>query len=320
MHTITTAGDAATQAGIAVHVYLATRSMTDEYFYNADGEMLVVVQSGTIRFRTEFGIIDAEPGEVVVLPRGVKFSAELFGEPARGYVCENYGGALTLPERGPIGANCLANQRDFLTPHAAFEDRESAGVMTIKWGGALWSTDLKRSPLDVVAWHGNYAPYKYDLRRFSPVGPVLFDHADPSIFTVLTSPSEVPGTANVDFVCFPDRWTVAENTFRPPWYHMNIMSEFMGLIYGIYDAKPQGFVPGGFSLHNSMLPHGPDTEAFEKASTVDLQPHKLTGTMAFMFETRFPQKVTAYAAGLPQLQSDYTACWADLARHFRPVP
>jgi homogentisate 1,2-dioxygenase len=320
MHTITTAGDAATQAGIAVHVYLATRSMTDEYFYNADGEMLVVVQSGKIRFRTEFGIIDAEPGEVVVLPRGVKFSAELFGEPARGYVCENYGGALTLPERGPIGANCLANQRDFLTPHAAFEDRESAGVMTIKWGGALWSTDLARSPLDVVAWHGNYAPYKYDLRRFSPVGPVLFDHADPSIFTVLTSPSEVPGTANVDFVCFPDRWTVAENTFRPPWYHMNIMSEFMGLIYGIYDAKPQGFVPGGFSLHNSMLPHGPDTEAFEKASTVDLQPHKLTGTMAFMFETRFPQKVTAYAAGLPQLQSDYTACWANLARHFRPVP
>ncbi len=214
-----------------------------------------------------------------------------------------------MPERGPVGAGGRAHQRDFLTPHAAFADRAAQAVMTIKWGGTLWSTDLQRSPLDVVAGHGNYAPYKYDLRRFSPVGPVLVDHADPSIFAGLTSPAQVPGTVNVDFLCFPDRWTVAENTFRPPWYHMNIISEFMGLIYGIYDAKPQGFIPGGFSLHNSMLPHRTDTEAFEKASTVDLQPHKLTRTMAFMFETRFPQKVTAYAA-----------CWANLARHGSALP
>ena len=260
--TITTAGDVSTQTGMASHVYAVTRSMQDEYFYNGDAEMLVVLQQGALRFWTEFGIIDATPGEIVVVPRGVKLRVELPGEPARGYLCENYGGAFTLPERGPIGANCLANARDFLTPVAAYEERDRESRLFVKWGGEMWSCDLSHSPLDVVAWHGNYAPYKYDLRRFSPVGPLLFDHADPSIFTTLTSPSETPGTANVDFVLFPDRWLVSEDTFRPPWYHMNVMSEFMGLVFGVYDAKPQGFVPGGISLHNCMTPHGPDAEAF----------------------------------------------------------
>lgn len=319
VHTITTAGDAATQTGMAAHVYLITCSMQNEYFYNADGEMLFVLQRGELRFWTEFGIIDAEPGEIVVIPRGVKFRVELRDGPARGYICENYGGTFTLPERGPIGANCLANPRDFLTPVAAFEDRDAASLMYVKWGGTIWCTELGHSPLDVVAWHGNYAPYKYDLRRFSPVGPLLFDHADPSIFTTLTASSETPGTANVDFVIFPERWTVAENTFRPPWYHMNIMSEFMGLIFGVYDAKPQGFVPGGFSLHNCMLPHGPDAEAFEGASNADLKPVKLTNTMAFMFETRYPQHVTAYAAQLSTLQQGYVDCWQGLAKRFNPA-
>jgi len=319
MRTITTAGDAASRAGIAAHVYLATRSMVDEYFYDADGELVIVLQEGGLHIRTEFGAIDAVPGEVVVVPRGVKISVELSGSAARGYVCENYGGALALPERGPIGANCLANPRDFQTPQAAYEDKEAASVMYVKWGGSLWTTDIGQSPLDVVAWHGNYAPYKYDLRRFSPIGPILFDHADPSIFTVLTSPSETPGTANLDFVIFPERWLVAEDTFRPPWYHLNIMSEFMGLIYGVYDAKTGGgFAPGGISLHNSMLPHGPDMSAFERARGAALAPHKLEGTMAFMFETRFPQRVTAYAAGLAELQQDYMACWGDLKKHFDP--
>ena len=317
--TITTAGDAATQTGMASHVYLVTRSMQDEYFYNGDAEMLVVLQQGGLRFWTEFGIIDATPGEIVVLPRGVKIRVELRGdEPARGYLCENYGGAFTLPDRGPIGANCLANSRDFLTPVAAYEERDTESRLFVKWGGAIWCCDLSHSPLDVVAWHGNYAPYKYDLRRFSPVGPLLFDHADPSIFTTLTSPSESPGTANVDFVLFPDRWLVSEDTFRPPWYHMNVMSEFMGLIYGVYDAKPQGFVPGGISLHNCMTPHGPDAEAFERASTVDLQPQRLLGTLAFMFETRYPQRVTRFAAESPQLQKDYADCWAELPVRFAP--
>ncbi|MGL4288004.1 MAG: homogentisate 1,2-dioxygenase, partial [Phreatobacter sp.] len=318
VRTITTAGDGGTQAGMGAHVYLITRSMTDEYFYNADGEMLFVPQQGDLRLWTEFGIIEIEPGEIAVIPRGVKIRVELRNGPARGYLCENYGGAFTLPERGPIGANCLANPRDFLTPVAAYEDKDAPSRMYVKWGGAIWAADIAHSPLDVVAWHGNYAPYKYDLRRYSPVGPVLFDHADPSIFTVLTSPSETPGTANIDFVIFSDRWLVAENTFRPPWYHMNVMSEFMGLVYGQYDAKPQGFVPGGVSLHNSMLPHGPDVEAFEKASNVELKPHKLEGTMAFMFETRFPQRVTAYAAGSAALQKDYGAYGHQLKKHFNP--
>ena len=324
MTTITTAGDAAAQSGMAAHVYTATRSMTDEYFYDADGELLIVPQQGALRLCTEFGTIVLEPGEIAVIPRGVKFRAELPAGPARGYVCENYGGAFTLPERGPIGANCLANPRDFMTPVAAYEDRETPSTMTVKWNGALWQADIAQSPLDVVAWHGNYAPYKYDLRRYSPVGPVLFDHADPSIFTVLTAPSETPGTANVDFVCFPDRWTVAEDTFRPPWYHMNVMSEFMGLIYGQYDAKPpvagkRSFVPGGFSLHNAMLPHGPDTEAFEKASAATLAPHKLEGTMAFMFESRHMQHLTHLSATTPHRQDGYQDCWANLAKHFDPT-
>ncbi len=319
VRTITTAGDAAGQTGMAVHILLVTRSMQDEYFWNADGEMLCVLQHGALRFWTEFGIIDAAPGEIVVIPRGVKLRVELRGGPARLYMCENYGGTFTLPERGPIGANCLANPRDFLTPVAAYEDRETPSQLTVKWGGALWRTQIAQSPLDVVAWHGNYAPYKYDLRRFSPVGPLLFDHADPSIFTTLTAPTEMPGTANVDFAIFPERWAVAEDTFRPPWYHMNIMSEFMGLIYGQYDAKPQGFVPGGFSLHNCMLPHGPDAEAFEGASTAELKPTRLSDTMAFMFETRLPQRVTAYAAGLGELQRDYGGYGAHLRKRFDPT-
>lgn len=318
LRTLTTAGDADTQVGMAAHILLVTRSMESEYVFNADGEFLVVAQEGQLRFRTEFGIIDIEPGEICVIPRGVIFRVELVGGPARAYVCENYGGAFTLPDRGPIGANCLANPRDFLTPVAAFEDREEPSSLFVKWGGELFATEIGQSPLDVVAWHGNYAPYKYDLRHFSPVGAILFDHPDPSIFTVMTAPSETPGTGNVDFVIFPERWAVAENTFRPPWYHRNIMSEFMGLIYGVYDAKPEGFVPGGFSLHNMMLPHGPDASAFEHASNSELKPVKLTGTMAFMFETRFPQRVTRYAAGLPGLQQNYADCWSGLEKRFDP--
>jgi homogentisate 1,2-dioxygenase len=319
VHTITTAGDAAARAGMGAHVYVATRSMADEYFYNADGEMLVVPQQGRLRFRTEFGIIEVEPGEIAMIVRGVKFAVELVDGPARGYICENYGGAFTLPERGPIGANCLANQRDFLTPVAAYEDKEAPSRLFVKWGGSLWVSEINQSPLDVIAWHGNYYPYKYDLRRYSPVGPLLFDHADPSIFTVLKSPSATDGTANIDFVVFPERWLVTENTFRPPWYHMNIMSEFMGLIYGVYDAKRGGgFEPGGMSLHNCMLPHGPDAASFEAASAAELKPQKLENTLAFMFECCFPQKVSAYAAGITQFQKDYAFYGRPLKKHFNP--
>jgi homogentisate 1,2-dioxygenase len=317
LRTITTAGDSEAMAGMASHVLLVTQSMVREHFFNADGEMLIVAQQGNLRLRSEFGVIDIEPGEVAVIPRGVIFRAELIDGPARAYVCENYGGAFALPNRGPIGANCLANARDFLTPVAQYEDSEEPCTLFVKWGGELFRTEVPHSPLDVVAWHGNYAPYKYDLRRFAPVGALAFDHPDPSIYTVMTSPSETPGTANIDLVIFPERWAVAENTFRPPWYHRNIMSEFMGLVYGVYDAKPEGFVPGGMSLHNTMLPHGPDQDAFQHASNVDLKPVKLTNTLAFMFETRFRQRVTHYAANLDVRQDDYIDCWAGLKKHFK---
>ena len=318
LRTITTAGDSDTQVGMAAHLLFVTRSMENEYIFNADGEFLIVAQEGRLRFCTEFGVIEIEPGEICVIQRGVIFKVEVDG-PARAYVCENYGGAFTLPDRGPIGANCLANPRDFLTPQAAYEDKEEPSTLFVKWDGELYATEIGQSPLDVVAWHGNYAPYKYDLRHFSPVGAILFDHPDPSIFTVMTAPSETPGTANIDFVIFPERWAVAENTFRPPWYHRNLMSEFMGLVYGVYDAKPEGFTPGGFSLHNQMLPHGPDDTAFEHASNSELKPVKLAGTMAFMFETRFPQRITRYAADLPELQDNYIDCWKGLRKHFDPT-
>ena len=318
LHTITTAGDCETHAGMASHVAFVTRSMQREHFFNADGELLIVAQQNKLRFRTEFGVIDIEPGEICVIPRGVIFRAELIDGPARAYMCENYGGAFTLPDRGPIGANCLANPRDFLSPIAAYEDVEEPCTLFVKWGGELFRTQVPHSPLDVVAWHGKYYPYKYDLRRFCPIGAALLDHPDPSIFTVMTSPSETAGTANVDFVIFPERWLIAEDTFRPPWYHRNIMSEFMGLVYGVYDAKPEGFVPGGMSLHNQMLPHGPDSDAFRHASNVELKPVKLENTLAFMFETRFRQRVTTYAANLDTRQDDYIACWNGLKKHFNP--
>ncbi len=316
LRTICTGGDVYMQAGMASHVYVANRSMGDDYFYNVDGEMLLVPQENSINVFTECGILNAGPGDIVIVPKGMKFKVDLPNGPARGYVCENYGAYLTLPERGPIGANCLANPRDFLTPVAAYEDRERPCRLFVKALGRLYQTDLPQSPLDVVAWHGNFVPVKYDLRRFSPVGSVLFDHPDPSIYTVLTSASDTPGTANVDFVIFPERWIVMENSFRPPWYHMNVMSEFMGLIYGVYDAKPGGFVPGGMSLHNALIAHGPDAEAFEKASNRPLQPEKLSGTMAFMFETRYPLSPTGYASRLDLMDGAYPDCWEAIERKF----
>ena len=317
VRTMTTAGDAAGQSGMAAHAYAFSADMEDQFFINADGELLIVPELGSILVATEMGVMEVEPSEICVIPRGMVFKVSLRGsEVARGYMCENYGAKFTMPERGPIGANCLANARDFKTPVAAFEDRDEPCQIIVKWCGRFYQTRIGHSPLDVVAWHGNYVPYKYDLRTFSPVGAILFDHPDPSIFTVLTAPSGEEGTANIDFVIFPPRWLVAENTFRPPWYHRNIMSEFMGLIRGQYDAKEEGFVPGGMSLHNMMLPHGPDATGFEKASRADLGPQKLADTMAFMFETRLPQQVTPFAAGLETLQDNYLDCWSGLKKRF----
>jgi len=309
------------QSGIGIHIFRATRSMRDRYFQDADGELLIVPESGRLALHTEFGLIEIEPGEIAVIPRGVKFRVELGDDSARGYVCENYGAALTLPERGPIGTDGLANSRDFLYPVAAYEDRDGECELVFKLAGNLFGCTLGHSPLDVIGWHGNLAPYKYDLRLFNTIGSISYDHPDPSIFTVLTSPSDTAGTANVDFVIFPPRWLVMEHSFRPPWYHRNVMSEFMGLIYGVYDAKTGGgFVPGSSSLHNCMSAHGPDRDAFEAASTKHLEPEKLDDTMAFMFESRYLIQPTAYAMQTSALQADYRACWQDLPKRFRETP
>ena len=302
-------GDAATGAGMAVHLYLANRSMTGRVFYNADGEMLIVPQEGMLRLVTEFGVLDAAPGEIAVIPRGVKFRTDLPDGSARGYICENYGALFRLPELGPIGSNGLANTRDFLAPVAAYENVARPTEVIQKFQGALWSATLDHSPLNVVAWHGNLYPYKYDMALFNTIGTVSFDHPDPSIFTVLTSPSDTPGTANADFVIFPPRWMVAEHTFRPPWFHRNVMSEFMGLVTGAYDAKAGGFAPGGMSLHNCMSAHGPDLASWQGASNADLKPHKIENTLAFMFESRWVFRPTAWAMGAKELQIDYDACW-----------
>ncbi len=310
-------GGAATQVGIGIHLYAANRSMQGRFFCDADGELLIVPQQGRLRLATELGIIDIEPQEIALIPRGIRFRVELLDAEARGYVAENFGALLRLPELGPIGSNGLANARDFLTPVAAFEDSEGDFELVAKFQGRLWSAPIDHSPLDVVAWHGNYAPYKYDLRRFNTIGTISYDHPDPSIFTVLTSPSDTSGVANLDFVIFPPRWLVAEDTFRPPWFHRNIASEFMGLIHGAYDAKAGGFVPGGASLHNCMSGHGPDAASFDKASRADTsKPDHIVDTMAFMFETRYAILPTRQALESPTLQQDYSDCWQGLKKNF----
>jgi homogentisate 1,2-dioxygenase len=319
MFTVAGNGSASAQQGIGIHLFVANQSMQKRFFYNADGEMLIVVQQGCLKIFTECGIIHVEPQEIAVIPRGFRFRVELLDANARGYVCENFGAAFRLPDLGPIGSNGLANARDFLTPVAAFEDSEGDFELLAKFQGNLWSAKMGHSPLDVVAWHGNYAPYKYDLRKFNAIGSISYDHPDPSIFTVLTSASDTPGTANCDFVIFPPRWLVAQNTFRPPWFHRNIASEFMGLVHGRYDAKAGGFAPGGASLHNSFSGHGPDAATFEKASNADLsKPDVLTDTMAFMFETRAVIKPTQQSLQCPELQKDYWTCWQGLQKNFKP--
>ncbi|MCI5061098.1 MAG: homogentisate 1,2-dioxygenase [Alphaproteobacteria bacterium] len=318
--TIAGNGDSYSWSGLGIHLYAANKSMNDtkRYFYNADGELLIVPQQGALKVRTEMGIIDAVPKEIIVIPRGIKFAIDLPDGQARGYICENYGQPFVIPDLGPIGANGLANPRDFLTPVAAYEDEDKGCELVAKFAGKLWRTALNHSPLNVVAWHGNYAPYKYNLEHFNTINTVSFDHPDPSIFTVLTSPSSPAGTANIDFVIFPPRWMVAKDTFRPPYFHRNLMSEFMGMIDGVYDGKESGgFSPGGCSLHNCMSGHGPDAGTFDKASNMELKPHYMDGGIAFMFESRYIMCPTKAAMESKHLQKGYgEATWGDLPKLF----
>lgn len=307
----------AVNSACAVHLYAANRSMETRFFYDADAELLIVPQQGCLELATEMGRLQIEPQEIAVIPRGVRFQVRLMDPQARGYVCENFGAALKMPDLGVIGSNGLANPRDFATPIAAFEDREGDFELIARFQDSLWSASIGHSPLDVVAWHGNHAPYKYDLRRFNTIGSISYDHPDPSIFLVLHSVSDTPGVDTIDFVIFPPRVLVAKDTFRPPWYHRNIASEFMGLIHGAYDAKADGFVPGGASLHNCMSAHGPDAETFAKASAADTTcPDYLSETMAFMFESNQAFRPTPFAMETAQLQHDYFHCWQGLKKHF----
>ena len=314
-------GTPQSHSGCSIFLYAANESMRTRYFYTADGEWLIVPQLGSLTLDTELGRIELEPQEIAVLPRGLRFRVDLPGDAARGYICENFGAPFKLPDLGPIGSNGLANARDFRTPRARYEDLPSNCQLVAKFQGRLWSAAMDHSPLDVVAWHGNNAPYKYDLRSFNTMGSVSYDHPDPSIFLVLHSPSEISGTSNIDFAIFPPRWLAMQDTFRPPWFHRNIASEFMGLIHGVYDAKSAGFVPGGSSLHNCMSGHGPDAAAFEKASSADTsRPARIEDTMAFMFESRCVLEPARSALrGTPPLQTDYMSHWLELARHFDPA-
>ncbi len=315
LRTVVLNGDVQAQTGIAAHLVLANRSM-QRAFVNADGEMLLVPQQGALTITTELGVLHVAPGEIALLPRGLAFMVGVDG-PTRVYACENYGASFRLPELGPIGSNGLANPRDFLAPVAAFEPEARPLEIVRKFGGRLWRTVAAASPFNVVAWHGNLVPMKYDTANFMVLGSISFDHPDPSIFTVLTSPSDTPGTANCDFVIFPPRWMVMEGTFRPPWYHRNVMSEFMGLVHGQYDAKPEGFRPGGMSLHNQFVPHGPDAAAFERATEAALAPHKLDNTLAFMFESRWCLRPTEFAMNGGALDRSYADCWSGLGDHYR---
>lgn len=314
--TIVGNGDASMQVGMAAHLYLANRSMGQRYFYSADGELLIVPQAGSLVIRSECGMLDVAPGEVALIPRGMKFAVDLLDDTARGYVCENYGHHFRLPERGPVGSDGYANDRDFLAPVASFEDIDGDFELLCKFQGQLYSAPLDHSPLDVVAWIGTAVPYKYDLARFNAMNSVTFDHPDPSIFTVLTSPSDTEGVANADFVIFPPRWAVAENTFRPPWYHRNTMSEFMGNICGVYEGKKKGFQAGGMSLHNQMVAHGPDIGTFEAGSSTPSEPLQIKDSLSFMFESRYTFKVSEWASQHPSLQADYRDCWQALPRNY----
>jgi homogentisate 1,2-dioxygenase len=300
-------------------MYAANRSMTHRAFYDADGELLIVPQLGRLSLSTELGRLVVEPQEIVVIPRGIRFRVELPDGHARGYICENFGAGFRLPDLGPIGSNGLACERDFLTPVAWYEDRDEAFELVGKFQGYLWTAQMEHAPFDVVAWRGNYAPYKYDLRRFNTMGSVSYDHPDPSIFLVLQSITSSPGIDDIDFVIFPPRWLSMEHTFRPPWYHRNIASEFMGLIHGRYDAKAEGFLPGGASLHNCMSGHGPDAATFESASRADThQPDYVVDTMAFMFETRNVIRPSQLAMESATFQADYHDCWRVLNKQFNP--
>ena len=317
MHLLGSSGDPTTKSGLAIYVYLCRQDMKDSYMYNSDGDFLIVPQEGTLDVSTELGRLSVKPREIAVIPRGIVFSVNGNG---RGYVLEIYKGHFVLPELGPIGSNGLANARDVQYPVAWTEAPFSKGTPATlynKFGSRLWHKSITTTPFNVVAWHGNYLPFKYDLKNFCAVNSVTYDHLDPSIYTVLTCAGDEPGTALCDFVIFPPRWMSTDsNTFRPPWFHRNTMTEFMGLIQGGYDAK-KGFEAGGASLHSCMTPHGPDAVTYDKAVADPCdKPTYFSGGLAFMFETSHMLRLSKYALDHACRDVDYSKCWEQLPDRF----
>ncbi|HEY3498273.1 MAG TPA: homogentisate 1,2-dioxygenase, partial [Polyangiaceae bacterium] len=321
--TIGGAGSARLRRGYAVHLYAANRNMEERAFYDADGELLLLPELGALRILTELGVLDVRPGEVALLPRGLRFSVALREAAARGYVAEVFGRHFRLPERGPIGSNGLAEARHFRTPAAWHEDRLAPGYrIAAKLGGALYEARQDHSPFDVVAWHGNHCPYVYDLALFTPAGYTRVDHPDPSIHTVLSAPLDERGTHSLDLVVFPPRWDATEGTFRPPYFHRNATTEINGIVREV-SSPGSMFVPGCLFLTPSMTPHGPVAAGVERAfSLSDAEadkPHRYSENACwFQFETALPFSLTPWARNAPHRLHDWHSKWGSYRSYFDP--
>lgn len=319
--TLAASGSPASQEGCSANVYAASTSMSAKgrFLRNADADMLLLPQEGRLIIKSELGELEVEPWELALVPRGITFQVNLASgtSHARGYFLENFGDHFVVPDLGPIGVSSgLAHPRHFLAPEAQYEELKGNFELVSKFLGRLYRSPLSHSPLDVVAWYGSHVPCKYDMRLFMALNTVTYDHPDPSIGTVLSAYTASPGLANVDFVIFPPRWMVGENTFRPPWFHRNCMSEFMGLLTGSYDAKPDSFLPGASSVHNRFVPHGPDHQAVDRGTAQDTsKPERYGGTLAFMWETKLVWHPTEYA--LTELDDHtYPECWQGIQARF----
>jgi len=314
------AGSARLRRGYAVHVYAANRGMEDRCFGNADGDLLILPEQGALTLLTELGPLEVAPGQVALVPRGIRFSVLVSVGGARGYVAESFGRPFGLPDRGPVGANGLADARHFRAPSAWHEDRVSLGYrVTAKLAGRLFESTQDHSPFDVAAWQGNHVPTVYDLDAFSPVGNARFDHGDPSIHTVLSAPMDEQGAHTLDLVAFVARWDVTEHTFRPPYFHRNVTTELNGIVR---DAVVPGspFVPGCFFLTPSLVPHGVVAASVERhlAEAAAESPRRSSeSSLWFQFETALPFVPTPWARDAAHRIADWPLVWGAYRKHFR---
>lgn len=316
------AGNPALRRGFALHGYRATADMEDHAFTNADGDLLVLPQQGRLIALTEFGALEVEPGEVLLLPRGLRVSILVPDGEAQGYAAEIFAGHFQLPERGPIGANGLVDERHFRGPTPYYEDRLAPGFrMTHKFGGALSEATQDHSPFDVVGWHGAYLPLAYRFSAFSPVSNTAFDHTDPSAFTVLSAALDEEGANALDLVVFPARWDPTEHTFKPPYFHRNVTTEINGIIEDPSLNAP--FTTGMVFVTPSMTPHGVRAGAVErflaKSDEAADRPTKSSSkSLWFQFETALHFHRTEWAKRTDLAKEDWPDVWGEYGVHFDP--